>query len=306
MKGDACLTGTCKAICGLSGAAPTCGTNFTCDRYAGIFNDSNGVPFAGACDPTCDPLNDNLFGKASKTGTACTSGNGCYGFPDPTNGTRYVCAREINTTLFHRSACTAANGCASGAGNPFLNGCAQGFVPLFLDRSGSTQIDCVSFCKPANCYNGNCGAGNANQTGDSTASPRHQCNTTDSSGTFDPTTVNCIHEWVYDVGQNGLVSSPTEDTVGWCQDNKFYFYDSSGGANQCTAVGVPAATCAQIPNCSSLPLMVATDNGLNTAGDWGCVDHTIGKNGGLVPRGVAPAPPKFLIDLPRPAHLRFN
>jgi hypothetical protein len=203
--------------------------------------------------------------------------------------------------LYHRTACTSANMCADSSGNAYLNGCSQGFVPFFFDHTGSMQVDCISFCKPADCYSGHCGASNANQSGDASAVPRHQCNTTDSTGAFDPASANCIYEWPFDVGANGLVASPTEDTVGYCIDNKFYFYDSSGGTAQCTGSGVPVPSCAQYPNCSTLPLMVATDNGINTAGDWGCVNHTIGKNGGMVPSRSKPHS-SIVIDRPHPLY----
>jgi hypothetical protein len=81
LKGHHCfgnnMTGVCKQICDQQGGAPMCGTGFACQLYEGLFGPA-GMEAAGVCDPTCNPLDDNLFGKATKTGTACSMTQGCF------------------------------------------------------------------------------------------------------------------------------------------------------------------------------------------------------------------------------------
>jgi hypothetical protein len=302
MKGDVCDHGACKQICDQNGSQPMCGAGFACSVGASLFGPTDGPFAAGVCDPSCDPLADNKFGKPTRTGSACGSNEGCYGLPDNILGTKYTCELEVNSTLFHRSACTTDDGCLSPGGLAFINGCAQGFEPIALDTTGSTQTDCISMCKPADCYAGHCGAGNVDQAGDSTASPRHQCNTIDSTGQFDPATANCIYEWFFDVNDFDvnnprLVPSPTEDAVGYCIDNAFYAFDSSHSGIACTGVGQPSALCVQQPNCSTLALTGSAGPGGTNAGSWGCVNHTIGNNGGVV---TLQGKPTFAVDRPRP------
>ena len=156
VKGSVCVSGTCKEICDDNGGDPMCPTNYACGDYTGLF-DSGGMNVAGVCDKTCDPLADNSFGSAGdtlphKTGTACASGEGCYGFPGDTTPTHATCSGEFNTTLVHRSACTVAAMCEPDSTHVYLNGCAQGYIPLLDDSTGSSTADCIAFCKPVVCF----------------------------------------------------------------------------------------------------------------------------------------------------------
>jgi hypothetical protein len=220
---------------------------------------------AGVCDAKCDPLADNDFlGSGQRVGSACRSTQGCYDSPAWLTGTRWVCQHELNASLVHRSECTLTNGCDNDAGNPRLDGCAQGYAPLVRDTTGASQIVCVAMCMPGNTYSGNPGtqypAGQA----------PHACNTTDARGTFNTATDtnngdHCMYSWLFEIDeQNNFVRSPTSDTVGFCIDHSKYKYDSNGD-------GLTNGSDANWPLCSSL-LDGSGSGGDVRAADFGCVD----------------------------------
>jgi hypothetical protein len=255
VKGSFCFAGLCATICNPMNATNTCGSTAACTGYSD-------PPGAGACVPTCNPLDDNSFRQgASKPGTACTAAQGCYGVPSTTSGnpTRFQCAPDLHITnrAVHRTRCEVANTCAS-AGGPYVNGCSQGYMALLRESTTSTTIVCIAMCKPSNCYSGNCpsAAGVA----------PHACNTTNAEGTFDPATTanngdHCMYSWFFENDAGNVVLSPTSNTVGFCVNHKLLQYDTN-------ADGVPDSN---LPLCASLPLMGNTDPPYN-AGDWGCVD----------------------------------
>ncbi|HEY5923720.1 MAG TPA: hypothetical protein VIV11_18690 [Kofleriaceae bacterium] len=254
LKGSLCTTGTCSRICNPM-AANTCGANASCAAIA----EPQG---AGICLETCSPLDDNIFrAGGTKPGTACVATQGCYGQlkDDPANPTRFSCAADLHITnrVVHRSPCDSASGCANGSGNPYLNGCSQGYQPMLRESSFVTSVVCIAFCKPATCYSGNCAGGN-NAAG---LSP-HACNTTNAEGTFDPATAtnngdHCMFSWWFEQTATGIARSATSDTVGFCVNHKRYKYDSDGDT-------VLEATDADFPLCASAPLALAVT--------FGCVD----------------------------------
>jgi hypothetical protein len=293
VAGNQCANNKCEKICDTNHA---CAANFFCDEYQGIFvgSGSNTTPFAGMCDAECDPFADNDFGGGTKPGTTCSGSQGCYGIPDYTTPTHYICGNQI-TSIGNRQACTGVCG-------PYLNGCGQGYVPVFSDGTGSSQVDCISFCRPADCSSAGCGASGANLPGDPTAGPdgrRHQCNMTDSKlGTFNPaTTTNngdqCVYEWYLDVNpMNGMVThTPTMNTVGYCLDHTLFAVPS----NPAMATNCPSTTspgCEPMPACNTLPIA----GGMTAYGavDFGCVSTT---TGGVPLTGKPRRPPGFDVRL---------
>lgn len=276
-KGNVCISGTCKQICDQNGGTPMCGTRYACSLYGGVF-DVGGTPAAGACDRRCDPLLENDFlANGHKEACACTgSAQGCYGFPRSTGTpTAFTCTKEINPTLVHRSACTTANGCMNG-GSVFLNGCAQGYLPLLDEMTGSTQVDCIAMCSPGNAYMGNTG------TQHPAGLAPHACSTDDARGTFTSATdtVNgdhCAYSWIFEFDSGGnFVKSQTSNTVGFCIDHSKYRYDSNndGQVNGSDAVW---------PLCTSLGIGSNVNNGFDAA-FFGCVDSASAGMPTRVPR----------------------
>jgi hypothetical protein len=315
--GSICINTKCETICDNNAGGSACGSGFACGIYSGVF-EVNGSFEAGACDKTCDPFNDNSFGSGGsgdlippKTGTTCGSDQGCYGFPssDATNPTHFTCGGELNTDLVHRSACAPGTGtdpgCAPDATSVYLNGCAQGYIPLLDDMSiGVTTAVCIAYCMPNDCYMGMCGSDNLASEG----SGAHQCLQTDIR--VDPTEPlptgsaaienSCIYSWVFEEDTNGNIAETAFDnTVGFCYDHSKYRYDSNG--NNMIDSGD-----AFDPPCSQLP---GSGSDVNAVG-FGCVSTTTaealgelstgsGSGSGLAKRLVHERP---LGDMPRFTH----
>jgi hypothetical protein len=304
MKGDVCIAGQCKQICDQAGGAPMCGAGFACGVYSGVFGPVGQPAAAGACDPTCNPLDDNKFGSAkTKIGSACGATSGCYGGPDSTLPAKYTCVREVNNSLYHRAACVG--GCADAMGNPYLTGCAQGFVPLLYDMTGSMQVDCISYCAPKDCFQGNCGTGTSgNLQGDPATT--HLCQlgvTNNSSGVFAaaqlaPSTMNgdqCMFEWLFDLGSAGIpAGTTTQNSVGYCVNHTDYKYDPQGGTNYTH----PWDKCDTLPN--GFGSSAATPG----AGDFGCVSTTTCGSGCGFLEGKAPPAQVVHIDRPHTLYHR--
>ena len=263
--------GVCKDICDPQGGAPMCDQSHACEAYNGLF-DEGGIPVAAVCDPTCDPLADNDFdgpGSAlSRTGSACGSANiGCYGYPTTSGTTSFSCATDINymTALHHRTVCDNSNGCESG-GQLFVNSCNQGYLPLLLETTTSTNVVCVAMCQPQPCYAGACGSGDINQHG---AAP-HRCQTPDALGSFDTSATGeeCAYWWYLETDTSGtLHRSPYSDSLGFCFDHSKYSYDTNGDNTPDTPL--PPCQQLQIHATGTDPTQPLTYWG---AADLGCVD----------------------------------
>ena len=310
MAGLYCQGMKCKTICDPQGGSPMCPTNYACSTYEGLFGPVGQPVAAGVCDPTCDPLADNKFGSnKTKAGSACTATQGCYGYPNDTQPSHYSCTNEVNVSLYHRAACTTASGCANSGGSPYLNGCAQGFIPLLYDMTMSMQVDCISLCKPADCYLGNCTTGAATNIIGSPTAPTHRCNGTDSSGSFNPATPGatgnngdqCMFSWLFEVNtMNMLTRSPTSDTLGFCVDHSKYKYDSNGdGTVTSTDLAWPKCDTFTQPGTGTGSAVGGVCNDANNcihAADFGCVSTT---TGGIMFEGKTQLSPSVLMDRPR-------
>ena len=282
VKGDYCFgpdtggAGVCKVICDQAGGAPKCDQAHACVTYDGLFGPSGMTVAAGVCELRCDPIADNNFLGSQgndRTGTACGSagsaagGSGfnyskaCYGFPYPPNGaTQFTCTRQYNYSRVHRFACdtTQHTGdlatCAPDSMHVYINGCASGYMPLFVDTEGSTVTDCMGFCSPIDCYNNGTSASDkstcangSNIRGDLS---KHECTAAkyqystfnqapfNGTGTGEPADgEQCYYSWLFEIDStSGMFSgsSQTSDTVGWCVDHGQYKFDPTGGSNATT------------------------------------------------------------------------
>ena len=267
---SACIHGVCEQICDSLGGPPACDAQHGCVLYQG-FLDHN----AGMCDRACDPLADNYFGKPSRAGATCQPLEGCYGMWNPTRPSFFFCVQSppFATMLYHRSTCGQAAGCVDPSGQPYLNGCASGYIPYISDdlTGGNTYV-CSAFCKPADCYLGHCGTSNANAIG---AAP-HRCSGSDAAGTFDGSADGdqCVYGWYFERDASGSVlRSPYSDTTGLCIDHSHMHLEDPTGT-------MPSQT--PWPACSTLkltPTGTRCDSGDQTgcsAVTFGCVSTTTG------------------------------
>jgi hypothetical protein len=247
-------TGVCEQICDNNGGDPMCGTDAACVAYHNIFEVSS-MNVAGVCDVKCDPFADNdplhsdPATTPSRPGTKCQAYEGCYGAPGTTLPTSFSCAREYNTDLHDRDECTDTAGNSFNNPNPLgqvgcgtaSNGCAEGYMPLLIENTGSMVGVCVAMCAPKSCWMGNCGTGTTNDTSYLTGDPAgRQCiagkilaNTTAfHQASAGPAGVNgdqCVFNWFFEIDTTNMFhTSAYDDTMGWCMDHSQYNYDSNG------------------------------------------------------------------------------
>jgi hypothetical protein len=302
-KGGVCLaststpaaSGKCSQICDQNGGTPMCQTGFACGLYSGLL-EVGGMNVAGVCDPTCDPLADNDFdgsGSDTKTGTACAGTRGCYGFPGQSAPTHATCSGDGNNrNIGQRVACTVANGCAHDSTHSYLNGCSQGYIPLYPDSEGSSQVDCISFCRPADCSS-NAAIGCINNGGGTL--PNQACTNLHHIGTFSQVNATnnadqCFYSWNFEYdSMQQHVPSPTSDSLGYCLDHSKYKYDSNGDGSADTTW----------PACNAMD--VGSNVTLDGAG-FGCVSTVTATAHNDPPFVMIKHRP--LIDLPRaPYHV---
>lgn len=232
--GLTCLGGACRAICGFE--AGSCGADFTCAAYAGLFGEGVGV-----CDPTCDPVRQvRHFDGAEACGSPDPSNPtlGCFGAP----GMAFMCAPAPSTAV-HRE---APLGPASGGA--FLNGCAPGYLPLLRESSGSSEITCIALCDPAE-------ASSADATLRQGRSP-YSC---PDAGTT-ASTEECRHWWLLEEAPD-LGLTRESNAVGFCIDVSRYSYEAAGGAT------LPW------PSCADLASTDEDGDGTPDHLQWGCAPH---------------------------------
>lgn len=251
VKGGICVAGECKTICDpqMAGVASGCDAQHSCSRYSGLF-EVGGTITAGACDPQCDPLNQNLLAGTGAT-AACGSTNpaqpnkGCYTFDFET----FSCAPVSMTTLAKTDRVEPV---LSPSGNPFVNGCAPGYVPFFFSMTGSMTVLCTGLCASGEISNVT--AEKANDTGRDAATAKLVTSAAPAvgdglcvaakKGSASGGTQNCVMLWGFLADANGNPGpSQYNFDVGVCFSFTQFQFDSN---NDMT----PDMT---FPNCNALP-----------------------------------------------------
>ena len=265
VAGAVCLSGECKQICDHNGGTPTCDENHSCTIYSD-FLETGGTTEAGVCDPGCDPLTQDLKVGASRTACGSAMANmpnkGCYGYDE------YSCAPAGMTTWALTDRMMPRT---NASGNPYLNGCAPGFIPYYYEMTGSTRTLCSGFCAAAEVYTGNV----ANLKGRAAALGKMPTAAAPVAGDAVCTATKkgsrpsseCKFIWT------GLVDNTTGelpavfeegpylDTLGVCMAIEYFRYDSDDDMMPDTPY----------PSCGSLPVRTAATTGDNDdAADWGC------------------------------------
>jgi hypothetical protein len=199
---------------------------------------------------------------------------GCFGFDE------YSCAQTGSQSwpLTDRTMPRT-----NAAGNPYLNGCAPGFIPLFYEMTGSTKTLCTGLCSAveidsrpnitvgthtyatgAERAKGNVEAlGKLPTTaaavaGDATCAPTKK-------GFEDSSQCHFIWWYLEDSSTGELPMAfdqgPYRDTLGVCMAISHYMYDSDGDMTADKAY----------PDCATLPPRSAgTTTDFDDAADWGC------------------------------------
>jgi len=288
VKGAICVASECKTICDpqMAGVASGCDAQHSCSRYSGLF-DVGGTITAGACDPQCDPLNQNLLAGTGNT-AACGStdpanpNKGCYTFDFET----FSCAPVGMTTLAKTDRVEPV---LSPSGNPFVNGCAPGYVPFFFEMTGSMKVLCTGLCASGEISNQTTPVNEQLQSigvaarsaklvtkaapanGDGVCNAAHK-------GSASGGVQDCVMLWTFLADQNGNpdANSPFNFNVGVCFSFTQFMYDSN---NDMT----PDKT---FPDCKTLPKTAGA--GIDDdAGDFGCQCPAGGATG--CPAAFAPS-----------------
>ena len=266
VKGSVCLSGECKQICDNAGGAPTCDQNHSCQIYADFFENA-GTAVAGVCDPSCDPLTQDL--KVGAVTAACGSTmatmptKGCYGYDD------YSCAPAGASVYPLTDRMTPRT---NASGNPYLNGCAPGFIPFFYEMTGSTKTLCTGLCAALETDNSS-PANMGHTTGDPAAVGKLPT-TVKAAGDAICTAAkkgsavgnsHCKYIWPYVADRTTgelpmqFAMGPLLDTLGVCQSITFFKY----------AKDADMVADDPFPPCNTLPrLTAATDD--EDAADWAC------------------------------------
>jgi len=271
VRGSVCLAGICKQICDLQNGAPTCDQNHACTRYADFF-EVGGTAVAGVCDPGCDPLTQSLLAGASPL--ACGSVDpsmptrGCYGYDNYSCSPAGMSVYTLTDRMPPRT---------NASGNPYLNGCAPGFIPFFFAATGSTITLCTGYCAALEIDNTPAHVGNSKGNASALAklptapAPIAGDGTCDIGKKGSHASSMCKFIWPYVTdATTGMLppqfaNGPLLDTLGVCQALAFFQYDSNGDLTPDTP----------FPDCSTLPPRVPGDLGqFNDAADWGCQKYS--------------------------------
>jgi len=258
--GGECIFGVCKQICDQLGGTPKCDGNHACELYEGLF-ESNGMPVAGVCETKCDPLTQALV-IGSNT-VACGSTNaamadtGCF----TSDLVDFTCTRIPTSarTLTDRTRALSASD-----GSPYVNGCAAGYIPWLIEKSGSMIAVCSGLCAPAKTDNANQNAA----TGDMTVPVKLPTKAAPEAGDGlcvagkkgSAEAEDCHYIWGHHRDRTGAyLPGPYNDTLGIC-----FAY----GQYQVSIGGVMQS----YPKCESLPPAGATPDAIyGNANNWPCV-----------------------------------
>ena len=255
-----CENGTCQQMCGPGGGAPTCASLHACGNFDGLLVGSGGQfdIKAGLCQPTCDLLTQELSGGGA---SACDSpvptnpALGCYPEFEPSIGLGFqngACSRTpeskgISNPATDRVACTVSNGCANP--NPFINGCAPGYVPVIFEASGSLTVICSALCAPLETDK----TRSSNAAGDATALGKLPTEAVPVAGhatckapRAGPEAEDCKFIWLFGIDQTtgSATPSPLNDKLGFCEATSDYQYLGNFGTGSTDAT--PTPSCAQL------------------------------------------------------------
>lgn len=264
-KGLACVNLSCKTICdpfAPPSAVGACDAKHACVTYGGVFQSSGSPPFAGVCEPACDPLTQQRLtddspscgGAIDNTQSPPRASRGCYGSPSGSSApTRFVCAVGGDPSNTSDVACTETNLCATATGIPYQNGCAPGFIGVLPQSTGSSTIICAAFCEPGNTSS----AATANAAGK--VGSQHTCPAEGAGGTHE-----CRFLWWFE----GLATplSPSSNALGICYDYTKYQYDS----NHDQTPDTPEPSCATLSATAHTYSQTMTDTQY-----WGCESVTV-------------------------------
>jgi hypothetical protein len=199
------MMGTCQDVCGFDGTATaSCGSaDFACTRYRNLFANGMDTAYAGACNPTCDPVEQTL----NSNGQPCAAGQGCYTLTSMTD-TVAVCV----------GAGTLAHG-APIPGQASANSCLPFHSPR-RTAPGAATSECGAYCVP-----NAAGVTEGVNEGDEGGVAAHTC---ESLGASPPESAGSGESCRFFWAREGFTTlSPFSNTLGFCWAHTKNWYDSN-------------------------------------------------------------------------------
>jgi len=248
----ACVSGECKLICDPNLGAPMCDANHSCSQYQNLFVNS-GTTVAGVCDPSCDPLTQEL--KVGTPSAACGSPDptkptkGCYGYDDFSCSNTGVNSNPASLAYLDLTDRTMPRG-------EFLNSCAPGFLRLWYESETVMVGKCAGYCAVLPIDNTSAHSGNGLGSTAALAKLPKEAAAAAGNGTCGPTKKGsisggdqmCVHFWTVAAddatGEIPATFEPYITTLGACFSYTQFKYDNDGSAQTPDVVQ---------PNCNTLP-----------------------------------------------------
>ena len=234
-------SGTCGRVCSVADGSAPCSVDEACIAHDGQFQGcATETPLFGTCEPSCDPLTQRRAtdGAASCGSVETPPERGCYGLPSDGQA----------ATLFTCYEAGDAGGHLTPVPDPVVvNSCNPGSIPLLYERSGSMQIICTAFCRPA--------PTNVNMPASAGGTSPYACADV---GATAPTE-ECRFLWFFESLETPLTAA--SDAFGLCVDYTKYTWDRDGDPS------TPEVTW------TSCRDAIDTDDGSDPDADirWGCV-----------------------------------
>ncbi len=200
-----CVAGRCRDICGFDGSAGAgCASGFNCTVHDDVFviDPHRDDPFAGVCDPGCDPVT-----QLTPKGEPCPAGEGCY-----------LLTSAVDTIAVCAGAGTVAAG-ETIVGTVFANSCVPGAAPRRRDPD-SMGVECGGLCRPADVTS------TMNQESEAGVAPDDCTTRWGAAPPDDPLAGESCRYWWARERFDGL--SPFSNRVGWCFKHSIFRYDSNG------------------------------------------------------------------------------
>ena len=272
--GGECVNSTCKQVCDHQGGNPRCPSTHACGTYVNLL-ERNDQTVAGVCDPKCDPLTQSLLtgsitaacGAPNMAGTEAA--RGCFS-ADLVDWTCAVIPTTARSRTDRKPVLTNPQN-----GNPFLNGCAAGYMLMLNEGTGSMTAICHGVCAPGKSDSVN----PANAKGDPTivaklhnaetpAAGDGVCTIDKKGSSDDGNQQNCHYMWFWNFDRmtGQFLDSPYNNTTGICFTYTRYKYNHDNN---------PVTEPIQFPKCEELPPAGQPPHPMHgNANEWGCVPDT--------------------------------
>jgi hypothetical protein len=263
--------GLCREICDLTNteAAAACPSFYSCGAYSKLFsNASSETPSGGICDPTCNPLTNELDDTSLSSTDRANCGEGLEddgaGGMRPTHGCYGLASSNANPTDYSCARSQWGGGHRTELAEPiYLNSCDPGYVPALAESTANLETAiCVAICDPHD-----------TSLSDTTSPGGDSPHTCADKGAI-AATEECIYQWWFEDATTPI--SLGSDAYGLCLDYTKYNYDDDNNAGTANVT---------FPACATLGFTGDPNTAPDEAWMWGCTSTA------SIPTAFAPGRP---------------